>query len=732
MKKTILFVLVLALCMVTEQSKADFTFGEPTEVPNVNSSSRDLKPSVSADGLSLFFTSFRPGGIGGMDIWVTTRETTDDDWGEPVNLGSPVNSTAWETGSISYDGLSLYLSSTRSRGSNANADIWVTTRDTIHSEWGNPMNLGSTVNSSVDQCYTSISADELELYFSSNRGNGYGAYDLWVTRRETILDSWGTPENLGPTINSSAYEVDPGISPDGRILFFTSDRSGGYGGDTDIWMARRATTDDDWSEPVNLGSTINSSAAEDWPNVSADGSILYFRYSQSGRYSGGDIWQAPIIPIVDFNSDGFVDDGDLDILNSYLDTNETLCDIGPMPWGDGIVDEADIDVLMSYWGQEILLPPELIKWSCIVDDFEDYTDTEPDTIYLTWVDGYGDPANGATVGHSFPLAPGEHYVETTIVHNGSQSMPFFYDNTEAFISEATREWEVPQDWTKEGVSELGLWFRGYPARGSFTEGPAGAYTMSGSGADIWNNSDAFHFACKQLSGAGSIIAKVESVDQTDVWAKAGVMIRETLNANSKHAMMIITPAMGVSFQRRTSTGGASYETTRAGITAPKWVKIERTSIGRGTASNIFKAYYSGDGNSWTELGTVNISMSDTVYIGLAVTSHNSGAMCEAVFSNVSIEGHVSQETWTNQDIGITSNVAEPMYVALNGNAAIYHDDPNAAVIDDWTLWRIDLQEFADQDVNLAGVNSMTIGFGDEENTTAGGDGLVFFDYIGLR
>jgi len=288
-------------------AKADYIFGTPTEVENVNSSSRDLKPSVSADGLSLFFTSFRPGGLGGMDIWVTTRKTTDDPWGEPVNLGSPVNSSAWETGCISYDGLSFYLSSTRNRGSNANADLWVTTRYTIHSEWETPMNLGPTVNSSVDQCYISISADELSLYFSSNRGGGYGAYDLWVTTRETIHDPWCTPVNLGATVNSAAYEVDPGISADGRILFFASDRSGGYGGDSDIWMTSRATTDEPWGRPVNLGPILNSSASEDYPNVLADGSTLFFRYSQSGRYSGGNIWQAPIIPIVDFNGDRIVD-----------------------------------------------------------------------------------------------------------------------------------------------------------------------------------------------------------------------------------------------------------------------------------------------------------------------------------------------------------------------------------------------------------------------------------------
>ena len=349
--------------MVAKVVKADFTFGTPTNLgPTVNSSSRDLKPSVSSDGLSLFFTSNRSGGVGGLDLWVTRRETTDDPWGEAVNLGSPVNSSAWESGSISYDGLSLYFSSTRSRGSNANADIWVTTRDTIQSEWDTPMNLGPTVNSSVDQCYLSISADELELYFSSNRSGGYGAYDLWVTTRETIYDPWNTPVNLGSTLNSSAYEVDPSISADGRILFFASDRSGGYGGAADIWVTSRATTNDPWGEPVNLGPIINSSASEDYPNVSADGSTLFFRYSLADRYSGGDLWQAPIIPIVDFNTDGIVDAADMCIMVDFWGTDEPLCDIGPMPWGDGVVDVQDLIVLSEHLFEEVNDPTLIAHW----------------------------------------------------------------------------------------------------------------------------------------------------------------------------------------------------------------------------------------------------------------------------------------------------------------------------------------------------------------------------------
>jgi len=358
-----LVILVLALCMVAEIAKADFTFGTPAEVPNVNSSSHEQNASISSEGLSLFFISKRTGGIGGTEIWVTTRETTDDPWGTPVNLGPTINSPVGDGGvSISSDGLSLYFSSTRSSGYGSAGDLWVTMRDTIHNEWDTPMNLGPTVNSSADESYPSISADGLALYFTSNRGGGIGAYDLWVTRRETIHDPWGTPVNLGPTVNSSAQEVDPGISADGRTLFFASNRSGGYG-DDDIWVTKRATTDDDWGEPVNLGPIINSSGWEDYPNVSADGSTLFFVSSLSDRWNGGDIWQAPIIPIVDFNGDGIVDSADMCIMFDYGGTDEPLCDIGPMPWGDGIVDVEDLIVLAQHLFENINDPTLIAHWA---------------------------------------------------------------------------------------------------------------------------------------------------------------------------------------------------------------------------------------------------------------------------------------------------------------------------------------------------------------------------------
>jgi hypothetical protein len=220
-----------------------------------------------------------------------------------------------------------------------------------------------------------------------------------------------------------------------------------------------------------------------------------------------------------------------------------------------------------------------------------------------------------------------------------------------------------------------------------------------------------------------------SVENTNVWAKAGVMIRETLNPDSAHAMMVVTPAQGASFQRRPGTGQTSLNTDSAGIVAPYWVKIERDMAGN------FTGYSSANGTTWELLGTEPIPMSANVYIGLAVTAHDAALTCQAVFSNVTTTGNVSGQ-WTNQDIGIQSNDPDPLYVVLSNSAGtpaiVVHDDPAAAQINTWTEWVIPLQAFADQGIVLTDVDRIAIGLGTKGNMTApGGSGKMFFDDIRL-
>ncbi len=380
----------------------------------------------------------------------------------------------------------------------------------------------------------------------------------------------------------------------------------------------------------------------------------------------------------------------------------------------------------------------------VIDDFEDYNAGE-NQIWYAWHDGlgYGTPGTADYyAGNGTGSAVGDEttpsYTEETIVQDGGKSMPVTYDNNKqgySKYSEVEHTLTGQRDWTEEGVTELSLWFRGYPgAIGSFAEGPTGTYTMTASGADIWAvngvEADEFHYAYKMLTGAGSIVAKVQSVENTNAWAKAGVMIREKLDPDSAHAMMVVTPGSGVSFQRRPGTGQTSLDTTTAAITAPYWVKLERSISGS------FTAYHSANGSTWELQGTENIPMGANVHIGLAVTSHDAALTCQAVFSNVTTTGSVTGQ-WANQDIGVLSNDAEPLYVALSNSAGapavVIHDDPAAAQIDTWTEWVIPLQAFADQGINLADVDKMMIGLGTRGNqTTPGGSGKMYFDDIRLN
>jgi len=273
-----------------------------------------------------------------------------------VNIGPPINSSHDESGpSISADGLRLYFEADQP-GGYGNRDLWVSTRPTRFDPWGTPVNLGAIVNTTWRDGDPAVSSNGLSLFFESLRPGGHGERDLWVSTRPTLSDPWGTPVNLGAIVNTPYYDGDPEISADGLMLFFNSNRPGGSHS-FDIWVTRRATIDDDWGVPVNLGSIVNSPIGEGTPSLSADGRTLFFALNPSGWFVSldSDIWQSPINPIVDLNGDGVVDSADMIIIVDNWGTDNSLCDIGPMPWGDGIVDVEDLKVLAEHLFEEV--PP---------------------------------------------------------------------------------------------------------------------------------------------------------------------------------------------------------------------------------------------------------------------------------------------------------------------------------------------------------------------------------------
>lgn len=342
---------------------ADFAFGEAATLgPTVNCSYSDGAPCISRDGLSLYFASDRSLGCGASDIWMATRPTTEDEWGPATNIGRDINSSHQEvTPALSVDGLTLFFASNRP-GGHGGLDLWMTTRATSSQPWGPPENLGPLVNSPLRDVTPSLSSDGLTLYFSSRRPDGRGKADIWVATRPANDRPWEQAVNFGWVLNSEYNERGPSISADGLALFFESNRPGGYGAG-DVWVTMRAASDAAWSQPLNLGPATNTASMETCPMVCADGSMLYFSSQRPGTLGGYDLWQMPILSVVDLNGDGCVGPTDVASLMESWGLCEPLCDIGPMPWGDGVVDAADLRVMAGCVGEEMYDPTLLAHWA---------------------------------------------------------------------------------------------------------------------------------------------------------------------------------------------------------------------------------------------------------------------------------------------------------------------------------------------------------------------------------
>jgi len=351
----------------------------------------------------------------------------------------------------------------------------------------------------------------------------------------------------------------------------------------------------------------------------------------------------------------------------------------------------------------------------VIDDFESYDD-DANRIYDTWIDGFGVDENGSQVGYL--EAP---FAEQTTVNSGRQSMPLSYDNTgAASVSEAVKDLGGMNLGTN-GADSLRLYVSGMAP--AFHEDADGTILMNAIGTDIWDGVDEFRFAYQQLTGDGSMIARVDDLDnRPSSWAKAGVMIRQDAAVGSVHSFMCMTggDGNGASWQGRETANANSVSTNATDPVAPPyWVRIDR-------AGDTLTGFLSPDGETWTQVGDPRaIAMDDPVLIGLALTSHNDSQATSAAFSNVVVSGFSG--AWQIAEIGVAQpegNDPLPIYVALDDTVVIH---PDAAITgrSAWTEWVIPLSEFG----NVSNVQSMTIGVGNP-NTGGSGSGLIFIDDIG--
>lgn len=266
----------------------------PGAVLEFNTSSLDGCPFIAPDGKSFYLASNRPAGLGGLDIWVATRESPNDPWGAPANVGALVNSDADDfCPTLARDGHTLYFVSRRQVGVQGldwcgGSDIYVTRRRADQG-FEQPTSLGCELNSSADE-FSPFPVENIGggpgLFFSSTRlGTGGDLYFAeWHGNR------YGAGA-LIPNVNSASDDGQPNVSRDGLELFFYSNRAGlGAQGGNDLYVATRGSLAEPWSAPVNLGSNVNSAASETRPSLSWDGTTLYFGSNRPGGEGSTDIY----------------------------------------------------------------------------------------------------------------------------------------------------------------------------------------------------------------------------------------------------------------------------------------------------------------------------------------------------------------------------------------------------------------------------------------------------------
>ncbi len=428
-------------------------------------------------------------------------------------------------------------------------------------------------------------------------------------------------------------------------------------------------------------------------------------------------------------------------------------------------DELSVDGLVYdtnyYWAVDAIFEADVVSgdlWSFTtpeylnLEDFDSYT-RECTRIFYYWLDGYGYDdheecdisafgGNGSSpscyVGY-WPPDDNGSCAETSSTYAGIQSMPFEYNNTESpYYSEAkAKDNLLASDWTVGSPDNLTLFVKGNPA--DMVEVADDHLIVSGAGADIYGSADEFRYVYKNLNGDGSIVARVASLENTNGWAKAGLMIRASEDdAGSANVLVYVSPENGLRIQNRASSDGDSASDTstasdeQKAVTAPVWLKLERVG-------SAFSAYYSMEEtvSNWIPASgnPVTVAMVSKISIGLAVCSHEAGLATVAEFTDIVTSSSVSGD-WEALAVGadMPVNSADPMYVKVtdgsNKTVKVTHDNAELTQAGTWQQWDIPLSTLNNAGLDLTDVKTMAVGVGDG-SSSANGTGIVLIDEVRL-
>ncbi len=439
--------------------------------------------------------------------------------------------------------------------------------------------------------------------------------------------------------------------------------------------------------------------------------------------------------------------------------NTSTADIyrGQQETGSYLVEGLDLNTTY-YWRIDEVVGGDINKgnvWNfttsqaIVVDDFENYTDEMPNELWRAWVDGVGyeepapgNPGNGtgAEVGNWPPPI-----AELNIVHGGRQSMPLVYNNTESpYLSEAHHDFGTPKDWTQaygRTLTNLQLSYRANTPPGEFSyDSDTETYTIGGFGEGIEGTADSFRFVYKQMTGDGTLTARLTQITRFSDDTHSGIMFRETLDSGSVMVMHTMRAAGQVFVRSRVTEGEAVQDGPQvpqfpATLVIPHWMRLKREG-------DVFTAEHSSDGQTWETVGDpVIVPMAQAVYIGMAVAAdqpEESLLVNTSVFKHVSIDGTVDQPGPLDMvlDIGMPVNSSEETYLIIEDNAGnfavVTNPEGNIATrASNWTSWQVMLSDVADQSVDLTQIQSLKIGVGNKLAPGAGGTGKIFIDDIRL-
>jgi len=284
-KSAILWFMLLPSVCLSQHSFSDF---EPDNIGEaINTKYHEAFPMILSDGLTLFFSSNRPGGYGDLDIYVTTRKSESDPWAEPINLGPVINSGSSDHSvTVSEDRHWMIFTSNREGGSGQN-DLYISYREDISDPtgWEKPKNVGSPASSSMSEACPLFhkEGNQIKLYFI--RPESAGLSNLYVSTMSSI-NKFNQPVSLEQL---SSPEGDFHFDPGSGLIW--SNRKGGEG-ESDLWITTERIDEFTWAKPINLGTNINTSYSEGMPSVTHDGSLLIFHSNRPEGFGEMDIYFA--------------------------------------------------------------------------------------------------------------------------------------------------------------------------------------------------------------------------------------------------------------------------------------------------------------------------------------------------------------------------------------------------------------------------------------------------------